>query len=290
MRSSSDAAEREGSSFSGPDDAIQLSHGGPIPRLGLGVFQIPDGEPVQRAVEWALEAGYRHIDTASIYGNESGVGAAVREGRVPREELFVATKLWNADHGYDAALRAFEVSLEVLGLDWIDLYLVHWPVGGQLEETWRAMERIAEEGGARAIGVSNYLPHHLEELLVHANIPPAVNQIELHPFNFRSRLPILERCWDHGIVVEAYSPLTQGLHLDEPVLVEVARRVGCTSAQVLIRWALQKGAVVLPKSGKQERIRENGDVFGFRLEESEMDALDALDRNLILLGQPQQSR
>jgi diketogulonate reductase-like aldo/keto reductase len=269
-----------------PSDPIPLSHGGPVPRLGLGVFRIPDGRPVRDAVAWALEAGYRHVDTAAMYGNETGVGQAVRESGLARDEIFVTTKLWNRDHGYDRALRAFDASLERLDMERVDLYLVHWPVEGLRLESWRALERILEEGRARAIGVSNYMVRHLEELLAHAHVPPAVNQIELHPFNWRSRRSVLELCREQEIVVEAYSPLTKALNLDEPVVGEVARELERTPAQVLIRYALEKGTVALPKSGDRERIRENGRVFDFGLDEGQLARLDALDRGLAVSWDP----
>jgi diketogulonate reductase-like aldo/keto reductase len=241
---------------------------------------------VRDAVAWALEAGYRHVDTAAMYGNETGVGQAVRESGLARDEIFVTTKLWNRDHGYDRALRAFDASLERLDMERVDLYLVHWPVEGLRLESWRALERILEEGRARAIGVSNYMVRHLEELLAHAHVPPAVNQIELHPFNWRSRRSVLELCREQEIVVEAYSPLTKAMNLDEPVVGEVARELERTPAQVLIRYALEKGTVALPKSGDRERIRENGRVFDFGLDEGQLARLDALDRGLAVSWDP----
>ncbi len=268
------------------DRTLPLSHGGPIPTLGFGVFRIPDGEEVRQAVRWAIEAGYRHIDTASAYGNEEGVGRAIRESGVPREEIFITTKLWNQDHGFDAALRAFDRSLERLGLEWVDLYLIHWPVEDLRGESWKALERIHEEGGARAIGVSNYMLPHLEGLLGDCRIPPAVNQIELHPFNFGTRRPLLDFCSASGIVIEAYSPLTKGQRLDDPVVSEVARSVGRTPAQVLIRFALEQGAVVLPKSSNRDRIVQNAQVFDFRLNDDHLRRLETLDEGLATAWDP----
>ena len=265
---------------------IPLSHGGPIPPLGLGVFRIPDGRKVRRAISWALEAGYRHVDTAAMYRNEKGVGKAVRKSGLPRDQIFVTTKLWNDDHGYDAALAAFDASMDRLGLEYVDLYLIHWPVEGLRLESWRALERIHQEGRARAIGVSNYMVHHLEELLAQAQVPPAVNQIELHPFNAESRRGVLDLCREREIVVEAYSPLTKGRHLDDPELVRIAGEVGRTPAQVLIRYVLEKGTVALPKSGNRERIRENAQVFDFELGPDVMARLDALDRGLTVAWDP----
>lgn len=263
--------------MTGAAEDLVLRTGDPIPRLGLGVFRIEDGEPVRNAVRWALEAGYRHVDTAAAYRNEAGVGRAIREGSPGVEGVFVTTKLWNEDHGYDRALRAFDASLDRLGLERVDLYLIHWPVEGGRLESWRALERIHEEGRARAIGVSNYMTHHLDELLAHCRIPPAVNQIELHPFNYGTREPVVDYCREEGIVVEAYSPLTKGRRLDEPTVARIAGDRERTAAQILVRYVLQKGVVALPKSGHPERIRENARVFDFRLDDREMAALDGLD-------------
>ncbi|HZN92999.1 MAG TPA: aldo/keto reductase, partial [Myxococcales bacterium] len=234
---------------------VRLSGGVEIPRVGLGVFQSARGEETRRAVSEALRLGYRHIDTARIYGNEGDVGAAVRESGVPRGEVFITTKLWNDDQGYDTALRAFDASLKRLALDHVDLYLLHWPVPGKRLESWRALERLLADGRVRAIGVSNFMAHHLDELLGHAKVPPAVNQIELSPF--LQQREVREACERHGIAVEAYSPLTKGLRLGHPVVVSVAGRVQRSPAQVLLRWGLQHGLIVLPKSTRAERIREN---------------------------------
>jgi diketogulonate reductase-like aldo/keto reductase len=246
--------------------------------VGLGVWQTPKGAVAREAVAGALRGGYRHIDTARIYGNEVDVGEGVRASEVPRDRVFVTTKLWNDDHGYDAALRAFEASAKRLGLDYVDLYLIHWPVAGKRRDSWRALERLYEQKVARAIGVSNYLRPHLEELLAHANVVPAVNQIEVHPFLQRRETRAL--CADTGIVVEAYSPLTHGRRLGHPVVVDVARAVGRTPAQVLLRWGMQHGLVVLPKSVRAERIAENAAVFDFTLGAAEMTKLDALEEGL----------
>lgn len=259
---------------------MRLNNGVEIPRLGLGVYQSAPGEETRRAVHWALEAGYRHIDTAAAYGNEPAVGEAIRESGLARQEVFVTTKLRNPDHGYHRTFAALEASLERLGFDYVDLYLVHWPVPELRRESWRAMERILAEGRVRAIGVSNYLERHLEELLAEAEVIPAVNQIELSPFNYRSREEVVSLCRQRGIVVEAYSPLTKAMRLDHPVLVRVAQKYGKTPAQVLIRYDLQKDAVVLPKSTHRGRIRENAQVFDFTLQPEDMQALDALDEGL----------
>lgn len=252
-----------------------------LPAIGLGVFQSPVGDTTQEAVLAALDVGYRHIDTASIYRNEGDVGEAVRRSALAREDIFVTTKLWNDDHGYDAALKACQASLDRLGFDYVDLYLVHWPVPNLRLDTWRAMERILADGMARAIGVSNYMPRHLDELLANAETPPAVNQFELSPYNYRSRLETIERCRKHGIVVEAYSPLTKARKLNDPPLVAIASAHDRTPAQVLIRWALEHEFVVLPKSVNPQRIAQNFAVFDFELTESEMAILDDLDEDLV---------
>jgi len=260
---------------------IRLNNGVEIPRLGLGVYRAAAGSETRNAVLWALEAGYRHVDTAAIYGNEADVGRAIRESGIPREDVFVTTKLWNDDQGYDAALAAFDASLERLGFDYVDLYLIHWPVPELRLESWRALERLHEEGRARAIGVSNYMVQHLEELLAHCTVVPAVNQIELSPWSWRSRRDVVELCRARGIALEAYSPLTKGRRLGDPTLRAVAERVGRTPAQVLIRWALERDLIVIPKSVNRGRIRENADVFDFALSPADMERLEALDEGLV---------
>ncbi|HKQ68234.1 MAG TPA: aldo/keto reductase [Polyangiaceae bacterium] len=254
---------------------LPLRTGGFIPRVGLGVWQSPAGAVTRDAVLAALRIGYRHVDTASIYRNEADVGGAIRDSGVPREQVFVTTKLWNADQGYDGALRAFDVSLRRLGLDYVDLYLLHWPVAGKRLDSWRALERLKGEGRARTVGVSNFLKPHLEELLAVAKEPPAVDQIEVHPFLQHPDTRAF--CSEQRIVVEAYSPLTRGTRLEHPKLVEIARRIGRTPAQVVLRWGLQHDLVVLPKSTREARIAENADLFGFALDEAAMSELDALD-------------
>lgn len=257
------------------DSTVALRGGVAMPVLGLGVWQTPAGETTRYAVRTALTAGYRLIDTARAYRNEEDVGAAVRESGLPRDRVFVTTKLWNSDHGYDRALRACDESLARLGLEQLDLYLVHWPVEGLRRETWRAMERIRTDGKARAIGVSNYTVRHLDELAGHARELPAVNQVEFSPFLFQRDL--LERCRRDGIQLEAYGPLVRGHKLDHPVLARVARKHGRTPAQVLVRWGLEHEVVTIPKSVHEARIRENADVFGFALDGEDLSALDALD-------------
>lgn len=258
---------------------VPLNQGGAIPQLGLGVWQAPRGQVTRAAVATALQLGYRHIDTARIYGNEPDVGAAVRDSGIPRSEIFVTTKLWNDDQGFDAAARAFDASLSRLGLDYVDLYLLHWPVAGKRLDSWRALERIHAEKRARAIGVSNFLAPHLRELLARCTVPPAVDQIELTPFLQRRETAAL--CKEQGIVVEAYSPLTRGLRLSHPVLERLASQLQRSPAQVLLRWGIQHGYVVLPKSTRAERIAENAAVFDFELDRAALAELDALEENLV---------
>jgi len=254
---------------------FELTGGVRIPAVGLGVYQSRPGAETREAVKAALELGYRHVDTARVYGNERDVSKGIEESGVARSEVFVTTKLWNSDHGYDAALRACDASLGRLGMERMDLYLVHWPVERLRHDTWRAMERILADGKARAIGVSNYTIRHLDELLARCKVPPAVNQVEFHPFLFQRDL--LEHCRKHGIRLEAYAPLVKAARMDHPVLGRVAARHRRTPAQVLVRWSLEHEAIVIPKSVRRERIRENADVFGFSLDSEDMAALDGLD-------------
>ncbi|ROQ26341.1 diketogulonate reductase-like aldo/keto reductase [Streptomyces sp. PanSC19] len=258
---------------------VALNNGVEIPQLGFGVFQVPDDETAA-AVTAALEAGYRSIDTAAIYGNETGVGRALAASGLPREELFVTTKLWNADQGYDSTLRAFDDSLAKLGLDHVDLYLIHWPAPARdlYRDSWRALERLAGEGRIRAAGVSNFQPAHLRRLMDGTALTPAVNQVELHPGLQQAELRAFHA--EHGIATEAWSPLAQGAVLGDPALAAVAARYGKSPAQVVIRWHLQLGNVVIPKSVTPARIRENLDVLDFALTDEEMRAVAALDRGL----------
>jgi diketogulonate reductase-like aldo/keto reductase len=267
--------------LTGPGATLTLRAGVEIPRLGLGVYRAAAGGETAAAVESALRSGYRHIDTARIYRNEADVGAGLRASAVEREQVFVTTKLWNDDHGYQTTLDAFEASRRRLGLDVIDLYLVHWPVPGLRLDTWRAMEHLLETGKVRAIGVSNYMVRHLEELLAAAEVVPAVNQIELSPYNWVSRREVTGLCIAQQIAVEAYSPLTKGRKLTDAPLVAIATEHGKSTAQVLIRWALQKDLVVLPKSTRSERIAANADVFDFALTDNQMGVLDSLDEGLV---------
>ncbi|MUT65114.1 aldo/keto reductase [Paenibacillus sp. NEAU-GSW1] len=245
-----------------------------MPWLGLGVYKSQEGEQVEKAVEYAFEAGYRHIDTAAAYGNEEGVGRAVAASGLAREELFITTKVWNSDQGYESTLQAFENSRRRLGLDVIDLYLVHWPVAGKYKETYRALEKLYKEGYIRAIGVSNFLVPHLTDLLADCEIVPAVNQVEFQPFLTQPELQTF--CRDKGIQLEAWSPLMQG-NLDVPLLKEIGEKYGKSAAQVVLRWDLQKGVVTIPKSVRKERVAENADLFNFELTAEEICAIDGLN-------------
>ncbi|MGW5583622.1 aldo/keto reductase [Streptomyces sp. NPDC003857] len=258
---------------------VTLNNGEKIPQLGFGVFQVPD-EETTAAVASALEAGYRSIDTAAIYGNESGVGKALSVAGVPREDLFITTKLWNADQGYDATLKAFDASLAKLGLEYIDLYLIHWPTPARdlYRDSWRAIEKMVADGRVRTPGVSNFQPAHLRRLVDGASLLPAVNQIELHPGLQQTELRAVHA--ELGIVTEAWSPLAQGAVLGDDAITTVARRHDKSPAQVVLRWHLQLGNIVIPKSVTPARIRENLDVFDFTLSDDEMAAIATLDRGL----------
>ena len=254
---------------------IKMNNGVEIPRFGLGTWQSASGAETQNAVLWALEAGYRHIDTAAVYGNEQDVGAAVAASGVPRADIFLVTKCWNDDQGYDNALRAFDVSAKKLRTDTFDLYLIHWPVKGLRLDTWKALIRLYEEKRCRAVGVSNFTVAHLQELLADSPFVPAANQIELSPFLQRREL--VDLCNQKGITVEAYSPLARGRKLEDERLLAIAKRHGKSAAQVAIRWALQRGLVVIPKSVRKERIQENANVFDFALSAADMQEMDGLD-------------
>jgi len=256
---------------------VRLNQGPEIPWLGLGVFQTEPGPTTRNAVTYALEEGYRAIDTAAMYGNEADVGEAIRSSGIPRDEVFVTTKLWHTDHGYESALRAGRASAQRLGLGAIDLYLIHWPRAKSPQDrldSWRALTELHREGLFRAVGVSNYTVRHLEELLGHSDLVPAVNQVEFHPFVYDPEL--LGYCEAHGIRLEAWSPLTRARRLDDPTILTIATVHHRTPAQVLIRWGLEHGILEIPKSIHRERIRENAQVFDFSLRATEVAALDAL--------------
>ena len=262
----------------------KLNSGLEMPVLGLGVFQTPPGRVTQEVVKFALKVGYRHVDTARVYGNEEDVGRGIRDSGVPREQVFVTTKLWNADHGYDSALSACEASLRRLGLGYIDLYLIHWPVPELRGETWKALVELQRRGSCRAIGVSNYTIRHLQELLGSSEVTPAVDQVEFNPFLYQEEL--LRFCDGRGIQLEAYSPLTRGHNLRHPAVLDVARRYSKSPAQVMIRWSLQHGLVVIPKSTHPERIKENSEVFDFEISSADMSKLDSLDEGLHTVWDP----
>ena len=262
---------------SGPTSTFRLNDGHEIPCLGLGVFQMDPGPQTQQAVRWALEDGYRMVDTAALYNNETDVGEGVRASGIPREDVYVTTKLWHSEHGFESSQRAFRTSLGKLRFDYVDLYLIHWPRAPTPADrlaSWRGLEKLQTEGLCRSIGVSNYTVRHLEELLAASGTVPAVDQVELHPFVYD---PALEAfCARHKIRLEAWSPITRGRQFDHPTVAKVARAHGRTPAQVLLRWGLQHGFVEIPKSAHRERIVENARIFDFALTPGEMGALDAL--------------
>ncbi|MDY7541254.1 MULTISPECIES: aldo/keto reductase [unclassified Cryobacterium] len=255
---------------------LQFHDGHSIPQLGLGVYKIPEAAAAD-AVQVALESGYRHVDTAALYANEAGVGQGIARAGLPRGDVFVTTKVWNADQGYDSTLRAFDESLEKLGLDYVDLYLIHWPAPRQdrYVDTWRALEAIRADGRARSIGVSNFHPHHLDRLLAETDVVPVVNQIELHPWLQQADA----RAYDaaHGILTEDWSPLARGRAIGDPTLDAIGARYGKSAAQVVIRWHLELGDIVIPKSVTPSRIRENLDVFDFALDAADLAAIATLD-------------
>lgn len=256
---------------------VELSNGVKMPLFGLGVWLTREGPEVEGAVSMALEAGYRHIDTAAIYGNERGVGKALRESGIPRNEIFITSKVWNADQGYHTTFNAFNASIEKLGTGYIDLYLIHWPKGALSAETWKAMEEIYEKGGVRAIGVSNFLVHHLEELLPSCKISPMVDQVEFHPY---LQQPLLqEYCRAHSIRQEAWSPIMKGRVNEIQQLKDLAVKYGKSPVQITIRWELQKQIVTIPKSVHRERIFSNADVFDFEISREDMAVIDSLDRD-----------
>jgi 2,5-diketo-D-gluconate reductase A len=255
---------------------ITLADGHTIPQLGLGVYKVEDATAA-RLVEGAIDAGYRHVDTAKLYFNEGGVGAGVRASGIPRDEIFVTTKVWNDDQGYDETLRAFDTSLGLLGMDYVDLYLIHWPAPkkGRYLDTWRALQTLKREGRARSIGVSNFTVAHLENLLAHSAETPAVNQVELQPWLQQRELREFDAA--NGIVTEAWSPLARGRVLGDPTLEAIGQKHGRSSAQVVLRWHIQQGVVVIPKSNSIDRIRENSRVFDFELDAADLDAIAALE-------------
>lgn len=257
-------------------DGPTLNDGVKMPWLGLGVWKTKEGEEVIQSVKSAIAAGYRSIDTAAIYGNEEGVGQAIRESGVSRDELFITTKVWNDDQGYEKTLQAFETSRKKLGLDIVDLYLVHWPGKDKYLDTWKALIHLQKEGLVRSIGVSNFQIRHLQHIIEETGVVPVVNQVELHPL--LSQKELLGYARENRIVLEAWSPLMQG-NLDQPVLAQIAEKYGKTTAQVILRWDIQNGVIVIPKSIKEHRIRENAGIFDFELSAGDMAAIDGLNQN-----------
>ncbi len=259
----------------GINSRVRLNNGVEMPWLGYGTYKVDPGQVTLKAVTEAIDIGYRHIDTAKYYGNEADVGRAIRESGIDRDEFFVTTKLWNTDHGYDKATRAFNKSLERSGLEYIDLYLIHWPVPGKFIESWSALEDISHDGGVRAIGVSNFLIHHLDELMVHSSIVPAVDQVEFHPHLVR--LDLLKFCESNGIQMEAWSPLKQGAITNDGGITSIGRRYHKTASQVTLRWDLQHGLITIPRSTRRSHMEENADIFDFVLTPEEMSIIDSMD-------------
>jgi methylglyoxal/glyoxal reductase len=258
-------------------DSTVLHNGVKMPWFGLGVYKAEEGTEVINAVKAAIKHGYRSIDTAALYQNEEGVGKAIRESGIPRQELFITTKVWNTDQGYEKTLNAFETSLQKLGLDYLDLYLIHWPVAGKYIETWEALEQLYKDGKVRAIGVSNFQIHHLKDLMSNADIKPMVNQVEFHPSLTQKEL--LTFCKNEGIQLEAWAPLKRGQLQEDSTIVELANKYKKTPAQIIIRWDLQNEVVTIPKSTKEHRIIENADVFDFELAPEDMQKIDSLNKN-----------
>lgn len=262
-------------------DTTTLHNGVKMPWFGLGVFKVDEGPELVNAVKTAIKHGYRSIDTAAIYKNEEGVGIGIREGMkeagISREDLFVTSKVWNTDLGYESTIKAYETSLNKLGLEYLDLYLIHWPVEGKYKEAWRALEDLYKEGRVKAIGVSNFQIHHLEDLMEDADIKPMVNQVEYHPRLTQKELQAF--CKEQGIQLEAWSPLMQGQLLDNEVLQEIGKKYNKTVAQVILRWDLQNGVVTIPKSTKEHRIVENASIFDFELTKEDMELIDSLNQN-----------
>jgi len=256
---------------------VKLNNGVEMPYFGLGTWQSNEGPEVKNAVNYALDAGYRLIDTATLYQNEKSIGEAIKENGIAREELFITTKVWNDDQGFEKTLKAYDHSLELLGIETIDLYLIHWPVTGKYIETWKALEKIYKEGRVRAIGISNFLPIHLAKLLPEVEIMPAVNQMEFHPYLIQQEL--VDLCAANNIIYQAWSPIMQGMVFDIPLLKQIGKKYRKNAAQVVLRWDLQRGVPTIPKSTNQARIISNAEIFDFELTDEEVAQINALDKN-----------
>lgn len=258
-----------------------LHNGIKMPWLGIGVFKVEEGPELVNAIKFAIKHGYRSIDTAAIYENETSVGQAIKEGikeaGISREELFITSKVWNADLGYEATIAAYETSLNKLGLDYLDLYLIHWPVEGIYKEAWRALETLYQEGKVKAIGVSNFQVHHLKDLMLEAKVKPMVNQVEYHPRLTQEEVRAF--CQNNEIQLEAWSPLMQGQLLNDPMLIEIAKKYNKTVPQIILRWDLQNGVITIPKSTKEQRIIENSSIFDFELLKEDMERINSLNQN-----------
>lgn len=259
------------------NDVYKLKNGVEMPIIGLGVYKAENGGQVKDAILAAIDAGYRHIDTASFYGNEKGVGEAIRASDVSRDSLFITTKVWNDDLGYEETLKAFEISMDNLGLDYLDLYLIHWPIEGRYTEAWKAMEKLYADGRVKAIGVSNFHRQHLEEVFSMCRVKPMVNQLEYHPHLVQKEMH--EFCKMHGIQLEAWAPLKRGGLFEEPIIQALVEKHGKTPAQIILRWDIQNGVSTIPKSVTPSRIQENIDVFDFELSDADMKKIDSLDSN-----------
>ncbi|GAB3057944.1 aldo/keto reductase [Salinicoccus sesuvii] len=258
-------------------ETYKLGNGVEIPIIGLGVYRVEEGDQMKQVVLSAIEAGYRHIDTAAFYGNEKGVGEAIKASGLPREELFITTKVWNDDLGFEETLNAFNKSLWNLGLDYLDLYLIHWPIEGKYTESWRAFEKLYEEGKVKAIGVSNFHQQHLEEIFAMCRVKPMVNQLEYHPYLAQREMRAY--CEAQDIQLEAWAPLNRGGVFKEPIIQELAGKYDKTPAQIILRWDVQNGVSTIPKSATPSRIVENIDIFDFKISDEDMKRIDALDRN-----------
>ncbi|NHI92923.1 MAG: aldo/keto reductase [Candidatus Lokiarchaeota archaeon] len=255
------------------NSTIELNNGIKIPRLGLGTYSIPE-----IAISHALKIGYRLLDTARMYGNENEVGNAIRKSNLTREDVFITSKVWYSNHGYDSTLKEFKKSLKALAVDYIDLYLIHWPAGKAILDTWKALEKLYNDGLCKAIGVSNFKIEHLEKLLKESTIKPVVNQVEFHPFLYQKEL--MNYCLKNKILIEAYSPLTQARKLKDPKLMEIAKKYSKSSAQILIRWGLQHDIITIPRSSNNKRIEQNAEVFDFNISIADMQKLDLLNQDL----------